>query len=390
MTPIRLIILGATGSIGQAALRVIQEHRELVTVEGLVAQKSGSALWAMAQELDARWVCLTDSRAASELTRSVGDVTGPEILSGLDALLARIEGAPSGTQVLSAMSGFSGLVPTLAALERGFRVLLANKETMVAAGDLVTDTALRAGSEIIPVDSEHSAIFQCLGRPQAPYRRLILTCSGGPFRGWDRKQLAAVGLADALKHPNWSMGDKITIDSATLMNKGLELIEAHHLFQVTYDRIDVVVHPESIIHSLVEFVDGATMAQLGWPDMRVPIQVALSWPERWSLSGEPLDLTGRRLTFEPPDLDTFPALAMARQAGEAGGLYPTILNAANEVAVSAFLSGRIPFLRIVPVVEEVLGQYRGRDPAHDIEVILSTDHWARQEAETAIAAYIRR
>lgn len=382
--PIPVIVLGATGSVGQTAAQVIAGlGPRRVAVEGLVAHRRAEELAALGRRLGARWIGLTDPEAALPLgPRLAAD--GPRVLAGWEAILSEgIGGAPPGTRVIGAMTGFAGLRPTLAALERGFDVLLANKETLVAAGELVTAVARASGSRLVPVDSEHSALLQCLGLPQ-PFRRLILTCSGGPFRGWSREQLEAVTPEMALRHPNWRMGPKITIDSATLMNKGLEVIEAHWLFGVPYDQIAVVVHPQSIIHSMVEFVDGAVMAQLGWPDMRVPVQVALSWPERWPLEGRPLDLTGQALTFEAVDDATFPAVQMARQAGEAGGLYPTALNAANEVAVAAFLAGDLAFLDIVAVIAEVLERPWAAGPVTSLEMVLEADRAARQAAELAV------
>lgn len=379
--PTHLIILGATGSIGRTMFEVIQEHRERFAVDGLVARSQADRLWEMGRALGARWIGLTDAQAAGRLKQEVG-AAGPAIHAGLDEILAAIRSAPRG-KVLGAMSGFAGLLPTIAALEAGMDILLANKETLVAAGDVVKAAARQSGARLIPVDSEHSAIFQCLALPQ-PFRRLILTCSGGPFRGWTTSQLHNVTVAQALNHPNWSMGSKITVDSATLMNKGLEIIEAHHLFDVAYSQIDVVVHPESVIHSMVEFVDGATIAQLGWPDMRVPLQVGLSWPDRWPLTVPSLELAGRSLTFEPPDTRTFPALNLARQAGEAGGLYPAVLNAANEQAVAAFLERALPFLAITQVVEETLARFSGAMPSDSVDAVIAADHWARREAQAII------
>ncbi|MCY0865012.1 MAG: 1-deoxy-D-xylulose-5-phosphate reductoisomerase [Sulfobacillus sp.] len=377
MAPIRLIILGATGSIGQNARAVLEEHRDKIQVEGLVARSRFEAVHDFALAFDARWVGLTDPAAADRLRQFAPD-RPYRLITGMEAIVETIHES-SATTVLAAMSGFSGLRPTLAALERGMTVLLANKETLVAAGDLVKEVAAAHAAALVPVDSEHSAIFQCLGLDQ-PIRRIILTCSGGPFRGMTREKLRHVTVEQALAHPNWRMGPKITVDSATLMNKGLEIIEAHHLFNTPFDQIDVVVHPESVIHSLVEFVDGATLAQLGWPDMRVPIQVALSWPDRWPLSGAPLSLTDRPLTFMPPDEEAFPALRLARQAGIAGGLYPTVLNAANEEAVAAFLARDIAFLDISRVVEHTLSAFSDTRPAATLEDILATDRWARQTA----------
>lgn len=379
----RLVLLGATGSIGDSTLKVWREHRDKIGVEGLVAHRQGDILWELGQETGARWICLTDKGAAEALQRAKRGSKGPEILAGEDELIHAITSAEA-THVLGAMSGFAGLSPTLAALNRGLRVLLANKETLVAAGDLVRQAAEAGGGDLLPVDSEHSAIFQCL-RPGQPVRRIILTCSGGPFRGRSKAQLAEVTVEDALKHPNWAMGPKITVDSATLMNKGLEVIEAHYLFGMDYDAIDVVVHPESVLHSLVEYVDGATMAQCGVPDMRVPIEVALAWPKRWPLSVEPFQWVGRQLHFEEPDWDNFPLLKLAYQAGRRGGLFPAVLNAANEVAVSAFLERRIAFLKIADIVEETLATYVPYGPVNDVVDVVRADRWARQQARTLTA-----
>lgn len=373
----RLVILGATGSIGNSAFSVWEQHRDHIAIEGLAARGSADRLWEMGCAMNARWVALTDEKAARDLEVALQGSPGPMIVAGEAALLAQLAESDA-THVLAAMTGFAGLAPTMAALNRGLTVLLANKETLVAAGDLVTEAAARAGATIIPVDSEHSAIFQCLGMGQ-PYRRLILTCSGGPFRGWTRQQLGEVTVDAALRHPNWVMGPKITIDTATLMNKGLEIIEAHHLFHASYDAIDVVVHPQSVIHSLVEFVDGATLAQCGVPDMRVPIAVGLSWPERWELDVPPFEWSGSSLTFEQADEDTFRLLALAKQAGRAGGLYPAVLNAANEAAVAAFLDGRTAFLDIAAVVEETLNRYTGAAAASNLDDVVHADAWARRQ-----------
>ncbi|MCY0879794.1 MAG: 1-deoxy-D-xylulose-5-phosphate reductoisomerase [Firmicutes bacterium] len=384
----RLVILGATGSIGQSAFSVWQQHQDRVTIEGLVAHRNAERLWDMGCRMGAAWVALTDASAAADLERATRGRPGPEVIGGREAVRLRLAEAEA-THVLAAMSGFAGLEPTLVALQRGMTVLLANKETLVAAGEVIV-RALRApgGGRIIPVDSEHSAIFQCLAGRQ-PFRRLILTCSGGPFRGWSRDALKDVTVEQALKHPNWQMGPKITIDSATLMNKGLEIIEAHYLFNVDYDAIDVVIHPESIVHSLVEFVDGATLAQCGYPDMRVPIQVALSWPERWSLDIPSFQWPGRTLHFEEPDLETFRLLALARQAGKAGHLYPCVLNAANEVAVEGFLARRLGFLEIAEVVEATLNAFAASNTEPDLSEVMAADAWARQFARERIAAEVR-
>lgn len=374
-----VIVLGATGSVGEAVADVIASHRDQFVVEGLVAQQRGPALWDLGRRLGARWIGLTDQNAAGDL---LGAQDGPTVISGMADILETIVKAPQ-SKVVGAMSGFAGLVPTLAALERGHDVLLANKETMVAAGDLVRSYAAVSGSQIIPVDSEHSAIFQCLHQGQ-PVRRLILTCSGGPFRGRTRSELESVSVAEALNHPKWSMGRKISVDSATLMNKGLELIEAHQLFGIGYDQIEVVIHPQSIVHSMVEYVDGATLAQLGQPDMRVPVQVAFSWPERWPLATPPLDWSNATLVFEKPDEKTFPALTLAREVGQAGGMMPAIFNAANEIAVDAFLKERIPYLGIVQAIEATLEKVGRNHAITTLEGVLDADQWGRQTANLVI------
>src|SRR5215210_6984065 len=337
----RIALLGATGSIGRQAIEVIHAHDGLE----LVAASSGS----------------TPIDGLAPLTQVGGDAT---------ELLERAE--PD--VVLNAIVGFAALVPTMWALERGVALALANKESLVAAGDLALAAHARGGGDLIPVDSEHSALFQCarLGRPES----LVLTASGGPFRGRTRDELETVTPDDALAHPTWSMGPKITVDSATLANKGLEVIEAHFLFDVPYDRIEVVIHPPSIVHGIVCFRDGAAIAHLGHPDMRVPISFALTYPDRAPTSVPALDLTARTLEFHAPDTETFPLLALAREAGEKGGTYPCAYNAANEVAVEQFLSGRIGFLDIAALVEEVLARVEGA-PARDLAELREADRRAR-------------
>jgi 1-deoxy-D-xylulose-5-phosphate reductoisomerase len=344
----RVALLGATGSIGRQTAGIVAAHPELE----LVAAASGS------QPID----------GLAPLTQVGGDLT---------ELLERAE--PD--VVLNAVVGFAGLPATLWTLERGIDLALANKESLVAAGELALAARERGGGRILPVDSEHSAAFQCLeGRSAETVDSLVLTASGGPFRGRSRAELAAVTPADALAHPTWKMGPKITIDSATLMNKGLELIEAHFLFGLSYDRIEVAVHPTSLVHALVRFRDGAALAHLGYPDMRVPISYALTYPERAGTPVPPLDLSsGLILEFFPPDEQAFPALGLARAAGEAGGTAPCVLNAANEVAVAAFLDERLPFLGIPDVVERTLS---GVDapPARDLDDLLAVDAEARRVA----------
>lgn len=382
MKPTSLVVLGATGSIGKSLFKVFEQHRDRIVIDGLVAHQNRKGLYEMGKAMGARWVALTDEAQGALLQREVNECHGPRVLSGEAAMMEAIGDSPA-TDLLAAMSGFAGLTPTLCGLARGMRVLLANKETLVAAGDLVRQVARQSGGSLVPVDSEHSAIFQCLASDQ-PLRRIVLTCSGGPFRGRSQRELADITIFEALTHPNWVMGRKITIDSATLMNKGLELIEAHHLFDAPYDRIDVVVHPESVVHSMVEFVDGATMAQMGVPDMQVPIAVALAWPERLPLHVPGVTWPGTTLHFEEPDLETFQCLALARRAGEEGGVYPTVLNAANEVAVAAFLAGQVGFLDIAHIVEESLSRVSENLTVNTVEDVLRIDQWGRQIASQSI------
>jgi 1-deoxy-D-xylulose-5-phosphate reductoisomerase len=342
----RIALLGATGSIGRQAVDVVERNPELE----LVALTSGSTdLGALA------------SAHGVEHVQVGGDPT---------ALLQAAE--PD--VVLNAVVGFAGVGATLWALEHGVTLALANKESLVAAGDLALAARERGGGLLLPVDSEHSALFQCLeGRKPETVHSLVLTASGGPFRGRSRAELADVTVDDALAHPTWAMGPKITVDSATLANKGLELIEAHVLFGVPYERIEVVVHPGSVVHALVRLRDGATLAHLGYPDMTVPISYALTYPDRAATDVPPLDLAGGvTLEFSAPDLETFPLLALARRAGEAGGTYPAAFNAANEVAVAAFLDGRLPFLEIAEVVEAVLDAVDGA-PARDLADLVEAD-----------------
>jgi 1-deoxy-D-xylulose-5-phosphate reductoisomerase len=347
----RVALLGATGSIGRQALEIIAAHPELE----LVAAASGS------QPVD----------GLAPLTQVGGDLT--ELLDR-----ARPD------VVLNAVVGFAGLPATLWTLEQGIDLALANKESLVAAGELAVDAWRRGGGGLLPVDSEHSAAYQCLeGRPPETVHSLVLTASGGPFRGRTRDELADVTAEEALAHPTWDMGPKITIDSATLANKGLELIEAHFLFGLDYDRIEVIVHPTSTVHALVRFRDGAALAHLGYPDMRVPISFALTYPERAATPIPALDLaSGVVLEFEAPDLHTFPLLALARDAGEKGCTYPCAFNAANEVAVAAFLEGRLRFLGIAETVEETLAGVEGARP-RDLDDLVAADAEARRLAESA-------
>jgi 1-deoxy-D-xylulose-5-phosphate reductoisomerase len=351
----RLAILGSTGSIGRSALEVVEAHPGRLSVVALVAGENAALLAEQVRRHRPSLVGVATPAVLDELRRRVPASECPETAVGAEALIAAATRADVDI-VLCASSGTAGLEAALAAIDAGKTLALANKEVLVMAGALMVDAARRRGVSILPVDSEHNAIHQCLhGRSTSEVRRLILTASGGPFRQLDRAALAAVTPDDALRHPTWRMGRKITIDSATLMNKGLEVIEAHWLFGMPAGAIDVVVHPQSVVHSMVEFCDGSIIAQLGTPDMRLPIQYALSYPERWTALAAPLDVARLgALEFGPPDLDRFPCLRLAYAALEHGGVWPAVLNAANEVAVEAFLSGRVPFGSIPSVIEQAL------------------------------------
>ncbi len=350
----KIAILGSTGSIGTQALDVIRQHRDLFEVELISAYRSIDLLASQAREFDAANAVICDEALYPELSDRLKD-TDCKVFAGTDSLCALVKSANVDI-VVGAMVGFSGLRPTLAALEAGKIVALANKETLVAAGSIVTRTMREHGAVILPVDSEHSAIFQCLLAAQGnSVTRVHLTASGGPFRTWDKARISQAKASDALKHPNWNMGAKVTIDSATMMNKGFEMIEACWLFDLDPTMVNIVVHPESIIHSMVEFEDGAVIAQLGCPDMREPIGLALSFPARVSVGNRKLDFAQiGSLHFEAPDEDRFPNLALARSAFHRGGNIPCVLNAANEVAVKAFLEGRLSFYGITDLVEHCL------------------------------------
>ena len=353
MTVKNLAILGSTGSIGTQTLDVARSHPELFRVTALAANTSDEALEKQIEEFCPAVAVLVDENAAARLRGRYHGKT--EILSGEKGLLTAAADDEA-DMVVTSMVGFAGLAPTLEALKAGKTIALANKETLVVAGELVTALAKERNVSILPVDSEHCALFQCLqGERRDTVERLILTASGGPFRGKTTEDLKSVTVADCLKHPTWSMGRKITVDSATLVNKGLEVIEAHWLYDVPYEKIDVAVHPQSIVHSMAEFRDGAVMAQLGLPDMRLPIQYALTYPTREAANFGRMDFATRMsLSFEPPDLQTFRGLALAYEAGKAGGTMPCVLNAANEEAVAAFLAGRIGFLDIYGCIERAM------------------------------------
>ncbi|MCB2225198.1 MAG: 1-deoxy-D-xylulose-5-phosphate reductoisomerase [Desulfarculaceae bacterium] len=375
-----LAILGSTGSIGLSTLEVIAAHRERFRVKSLAAARSVEALAAQAALVQPELVAVLDAESADKLKALLPAGLKCRIVHGPQGYLEAAAGCGA-ELVVSAMVGAAGLLPTYAALKAGIDVALANKETLVAAGELVMAAASESGAAIIPVDSEHSAIFQALmGNDRSAVKRIWLTASGGPFRDFSQAQLAKVTPAMALDHPNWSMGPKITIDSATLMNKGLEVIEAHWLFGRDYDEITVVVHPQSVVHSLVEYVDGSFIAQLGQPDMKTPIAFALAYPQRLPLDLPQLDLTQvASLTFRAPDLERFPALGLALAAGRAGGSAPATLNAANEVAVGLFLEGKLSYGQIAACVQGVLNTHQTR-PLNSVAEVLETDREARAQA----------
>ena len=375
-------LLGSTGSIGKQTLEVVAVNPDKLKVRALAAHRSDELLEQQIRQFEPDIAVLSDKDAAARLAARYHGKT--KILAGDEGLLAAAtyDGADT---VLASMVGYAGLRPTLAAIECGKNIALANKETLVAAGSLVMAAVRKHGVSLTPVDSEHSAIFQSLrGGAEKEVKRLIVTASGGPFRGKKRSELENVTLAQCLKHPNWSMGPKVTLDSSTLANKGLEVMEAHWLFDMPYDKIDVVVHPQSIVHSLVEFCDGSVIAQLGEPDMRLPIQYALSWPDRFDYSFEQLDLVkAASLTFEAPDLEAFPSLKIAVDCGKAGGTLPCAFNAANEEAVNAFLHDKIRYLDI-PYITAAVTQAHDNVAEPQIEDIEQADAWARAEAQRVI------
>ena len=378
-----IAILGSTGSIGQSALSVVDAHPERLRVVALAAGGNVERFAEQVRRYQPAVAALATPAAVDRLRQS-GVPLPPRVACGTDGLV-EVATHPEADIVICASSGSAGLEAVLAAVEAGKTAAVANKEVLVMAGDLVTRTAAAHGAAILPVDSEHNAIHQCLdGRRPGDVRRLILTASGGPFRRHTAEQMAGVTVAAALKHPTWQMGRKITIDSATLMNKGLEVIEARWLFGIGADRIDVVVHPQSVVHSMVEFVDGSVLAQLGVTDMRLPIQYACSYPERWAAALPPLDLTKTGpLEFEAPDEDRFPCLGLAYQALRAGGSLPCVLNAANEVAVEAFLQGGLGFPGIADVIRATMEAHVPA-PVDSLPAVRAVDAWARQQAAALI------
>lgn len=383
-------VLGATGSIGKSTLDVIARHPERYRVYALTAHTSKEALLDQCKAHSPRFAVLDDDADAQWLQQGLLQAGSNTVaLAGQDAL-CEVAQAPEVDTVMAAIVGAAGLLPSLAAAEAGKRVLLANKEALVMSGALFMDAVARSGATLLPIDSEHNAIYQCLpsehrgGLAKHGVRQLLLTASGGPFRGWSAADIANVTPEQACAHPNWSMGRKISVDSATLMNKGLELIEACWLFDATPEQIQVVVHPQSVIHSMAAYDDGSVIAQLGNPDMRTPIAYGLAWPERIDAGVETLDLFQvARLDFEAPDETRFPCLRLAREAMQAGGAAPAVLNAANEVAVEAFLAGNIAFGAIPDVVAKVMAlPYPGQ--ADSLERVLAADRWAREQAAHTI------
>lgn len=374
----RVLILGSTGSIGTQALEIIAGREDLEPV-GLAVDRDWQTAAAQARGFDISTIAVADRSAAAEASSGFDGA----VLSGDEGVIELI-GLTRPDIVLNGIVGAAGLGPTIAALSQGIDVALANKESLVIGGELVTELAAATGAKLLPVDSEHSALFQLLeNEDQAALDRIVLTASGGPFRG--RTDLDGITVEQALDHPTWAMGGRITIDSATLMNKGFEMIEAAHLFGLPYEQIDVVVHPQSIVHSLIDLKDGATLAHLGYPDMRVPIAYALTWPERADVPVERLDLAKvGRLDFEEPDPDTFRCLALAREAGKSGGIAPCVLNAADEVAVAAFLDGAITFKDISSVIERTLEDV-GSGPAKGFDELFAVDEASRERASEIIS-----
>ena len=374
----KIVLLGSSGSIGESTIKVAEAFPEKIQLTGLAVQTNYERALEQAAQFGVSRICVSDPVAAGKCRDAAP--SGIEVLQGEEGLeeLAASEDADI---VLCAVVGMAGLKPVLSAVRAGTDVALATKETLVAGGHIVTEACARSGAKLLPVDSEHSAVFQCIGNAAKDVSRIVLTASGGPFAGRDDVDFSKVTVAEALNHPRWNMGKKVTIDSATLMNKGLEVMEARWLFDVGLDRIDVTVHPESIVHSLVEFIDGSMLAQMSVPDMRFAIQYALSWPERWVNDLPRTDLASiASLNFSRPDENRFPCLALARAAADTGGTMPAVLNAANEVAVQMFLDDKIHFSGIWENVERVMEMHKVV-ASPDLETIMAADKWARESAE---------
>lgn len=375
-------LLGSTGSIGTQTLDIAEQYPDEFRIVGLAAGRNVTLLAQQIRQFRPKIAAICDPEKLPELQAAIADLDPQPILLGGDEGIIEVARYSEAEVVVTGIVGCAGLLPTIAAIEAGKDIALANKETLIAGGPVVLPLVQKHGVKLLPADSEHSAIFQCLqGVPDGGLRRILLTASGGAFRDLPVEKLAQVTVADALKHPNWSMGRKITIDSATLMNKGLEVIEAHFLFGADYDQIAIVIHPQSIIHSLIELQDTSVLAQLGWADMRLPLLYALSYPERIYTNWEPLDLVKvGSLTFREPDHQKYPCMQLAYAAGRAGGCMPAVLNAANEQAVALFLEEQIRFLDIPHLIEQVCDRYRVHNQASpSLDDIIAADQWARQE-----------
>ena len=386
-----LSLLGSTGSIGTQTLDIAAQYPDQFRIVGLAAGRNVELLAQQVRQFQPLMVALSDADKLPELKSAIADVSPqPAILAGQEGVIEVAQCAEADV-VVTGIVGCAGLLPTIAAIKAGKDIALANKETLIAGAPVVLPLVKQYGVKLLPADSEHSAIFQCLqGVPPGGLRRILLTASGGSFRDLPVEKLAQVTIADALKHPNWTMGRKITIDSATLMNKGLEVIEAHYLFDVDYDQIAIVIHPQSIIHSLIELEDTSVLAQLGWADMRLPLLYALSYPDRVATNWEPLDLVKiGSLTFREPDHEKYPCMQLAYAAGRAGGCLPAVLNAANEQAVALFLDEKVRFLDIPRLIEQACDRYQPQNRATpNLEDILAADTWARQDVLTASQSLI--
>jgi len=382
-----ITLLGSTGSIGTQTLDIVSQYPEQFRIVGLAAGRNVELLAAQIRQFKPQIVAISDVDKFSDLQAAIQDVDPqPILLAGVDGVVEVARYGDAQT-VVTGIVGCAGLLPTIAAIAAGKDIALANKETLIAGGPVVLPLVTEKGVKLLPADSEHSAIFQCLqGVPSGGLRRILLTASGGAFRDWATEKLVDVQVSDALKHPNWSMGPKITVDSATLMNKGLEVIEAHYLFGLDYDDIEIVIHPQSIIHSLIELQDTSVLAQLGWPDMRLPLLYALSWPERVYTNWERLDLVkAGNLTFRAPDHQKYPCMRLAYTAGRAGGSMPAVLNAANEQAVALFIAEKIRFLDIPRCIEWVCDRHQNDHLEHpSLDDIITVDQWARQAVFTAM------
>lgn len=381
-----ITLLGSTGSIGTQTLDIITHHPDQFRIVGLAAGSNVTLLAEQIRQFQPEIVAIYDETKLSQLKTAIADISPQPMIVAGESGVVEVAQYGDSEAVVTGIVGCAGLLPTIAAIKAGKDIALANKETLIAGGPVVNPLIQEYGVKLLPADSEHSAIFQCLqGVPQRGLRRIILTASGGAFRDWPVEKLAEVTVADAITHPNWSMGRKITVDSATMMNKGLEVIEAHYLFGLDYDNIDIVIHPQSIIHSLIELQDTSVLAQLGWPDMRLPLLYAMSWPERIYTNWEPLDLVkAGNLTFKAPDNQKYPCMQLAYAAGRAGGSMPAVLNAANEQAVALFLKEKIAFLEIPQLIETVCDRHQNDNQQNpSLEDIIAADSWARQATLSA-------